>query len=138
MSLPNTNCLGAFWDVLWESPISVEEVFAAIQPSDVRSLLSNSFSNLRSLVQRCVGALLLAATTPNKLDQETLVKVRNSVRILTRLIPFLFENAEDENVRDMFWTTEGEGDGKPLAMVLLHSIAELLFKWASLCVRAGF
>ena len=118
----------AFWNALWEEPIPAEDVFAAIQPTDVRVLVEDAFSNLRSLVQKCVGVLLLATTSEEGEEKKSRLQMAlNSVRILTRIMPFLFEHKDVEVVQEMFWGTEGNRGGKPLALVLLHAVGELLF-----------
>ncbi|CAD5221855.1 unnamed protein product [Bursaphelenchus xylophilus] len=113
----------AFWDQFWVSANAQtpKDVFALITPNQIAELKSQSPTNLATLIHRAVDCLRNArdASVPST-DHK---KVLNCVRLLTRLVPFLFEDSE---WRELFWSPLPSED-IPLASVLLGILSDLLF-----------
>ncbi|EPB68889.1 hypothetical protein ANCCEY_12026 [Ancylostoma ceylanicum] len=114
----------SFWEQLWspESVHSVNDVFAMIPADDVRKLREDSPKNLATLCYKTLEKLQYARDNPSTLCER---KVINCIRLLTRLMPYMFEDAE---WRGYFWSSVPTGDGQlPMASVLLGILSDLLF-----------
>ncbi|XP_042873709.1 protein HID1-like isoform X1 [Penaeus japonicus] len=120
----------SFWEQFWgEHVTSVQDVFALIPAAEIRSLREEAPSNLATLCYKAVEKLVNAADTGCTTQQEQQL-VLNAVRILTRVIPYIFE---DPDWRGFFWSSlpageeDGHGESMPLAHSLIHALCDLLF-----------
>ncbi len=93
-----------FWQALWASPASVEDVFSSISPSDVRSLLRDQPDNLATVVRQAVAQLCQVVETPRP---QYFAQALNCVRVLTRVLPFLFEPSATSFCDAVFWFAAG-------------------------------
>ncbi|KAF0309028.1 Protein HID1 [Amphibalanus amphitrite] len=120
-----------FWDQFWsESVASVEDVFAQTPAADIRALREEMPANMATVCFKAVEKLLKASETGCSTQQEQQT-VLNCVRVLTRLLPYIFE---DSDWSGFFWTSArpaGEPqDGPeplPLAQTLMVALCDLLF-----------
>ena len=53
-----------FWDDLWKTSLSVEDIFELITPDDVRVIIADRPSNLRTLFTQAVAQLYQVDETP--------------------------------------------------------------------------
>ncbi|XP_077406181.1 protein HID1b isoform X3 [Vanacampus margaritifer] len=133
---------GVFWEQFWAEPsMSVQDIFALVPAAEIRALREESPSNLATLCYKVVEKLSWAAVRGCPSERER-VAVLNCARLLTRLLPFVFEDADwrgflwaglpaarkqqrcpDDDDRD----AEGPDGSRPLAETLLLSVADLLF-----------
>lgn len=126
----------AFWDQFWaDSNTTVQDVFALVPAAEIRAVREESPSNLATLCYKAVEKLVQGAESGCPTEREKQV-VLNCTRILTRILPYIFE---DQDWRGFFWSTvpgagrAGEDDldeddgARPLAESLLLAIADLLF-----------
>ncbi|XP_071796675.1 protein HID1-like isoform X3 [Asterias amurensis] len=127
----------AFWDQFWADTVtSVSDVFALIPAAEIRALREESPSNLATLCYKAVEKLVSASESGCSAAKDQQM-VLNSVRLLTRILPYIFE---DPDWRGFFWSTlpgqsygiEGMDDisdeeSLPLAQSLLNAVADLLF-----------
>ncbi|XP_075925973.1 protein HID1-like [Petromyzon marinus] len=125
----------AFWrPFLGESDAAGQDAFLYVTAGDVRALRDELPSGLCTLIHKAVEKLRVAAESGCADDQEPVV-VLTCIRLLTRLLPFVFEDAQ---WKDFFWAhapthhnvNVEEDTSKvtpPLAETLLLAIAELLF-----------
>ena len=119
-----------FWERYWSDPsLTAQDYFALLTTEDVQNLKKDASGNLTALCFKVVERISVATTTACTGPNDH-IAVLNCVRLLTRLIPFLFE---DSDWRLLFWspanfsaTQEGE-QPQALAQVLLNSLADLLF-----------
>ncbi|XP_019645558.1 PREDICTED: protein HID1-like isoform X6 [Branchiostoma belcheri] len=118
----------AFWDQFWtDSVTSVQDVFALVPAAEIRALREESPSNLATLCYKAVEKLVMAAESScaTAKEQQT---VLNCVRLLTRILPYIFEDAD---WRGFFWSTlpgqAEDGGSMPLAQSLLNALSDLLF-----------
>lgn len=121
----------AFWDQFWSEGVQgAGEVFALIPGAEMRALREEAPSNLATLCYKAVERLVRAAdslcNTPTQ--QHT---VLNCVRLLTRLLPTIFEDPE---WRGFFWSSlpgsqpqEDEAENLSLAQSLITALCDLLF-----------
>ncbi|XP_053564853.1 protein HID1 isoform X1 [Bombina bombina] len=125
----------AFWDQFWsDSATSVQDVFALIPAAEIRAVREESPSNLATLCYKAVEKLVAGADSGCHSDNEKQM-VLNCARLLTRVLPYIFEDAD---WRGFFWSSvpgagrsqdeeEDEDVSRPLAESLLLAIADLLF-----------
>ncbi|XP_053309020.1 protein HID1 [Spea bombifrons] len=126
----------AFWDQFWsDSATSVQDVFALIPAAEIRAVREESPSNLATLCYKAVEKLVAGADSGCHSETEKQM-VLNCARLLTRVLPYIFE---DPDWRGFFWSSvpgagrgqdddEEEEDGsRPLAESLLLAVANLLF-----------
>ncbi|XP_025783308.1 protein HID1 [Puma concolor] len=125
----------AFWDQFWaDTATSVQDVFALVPAAEIRAVREESPSNLATLCYKAVEKLVQGAESGCHSEKEKQI-VLNCSRLLTRVLPYIFE---DPDWRGFFWSTvpgagrggQGEDDdenARPLAESLLLAIADLLF-----------
>ncbi|XP_057310816.1 protein HID1-like isoform X1 [Hydractinia symbiolongicarpus] len=126
----------AFWEQFWmDSITNVNDIFALIPAAEIRTLREECPSNLATLCYKCVEKLVNAASTGCSGQSEHLA-VLNCCRLLTRVMPYIFE---DPDWRGFFWSTvPGQGEAErstesqeetatPLAQSLVAAVCDLLF-----------
>ncbi|XP_062298431.1 protein HID1b isoform X1 [Scomber scombrus] len=127
----------AFWDQFWaDSATTVQDVFALVPAAEIRAVREESPSNLATLCYKAVERLVQGADSGCPSEKERQI-VLNCIRLLTRILPYIFEDAD---WRGFFWSTvpgagrsgrlDEDGDdeeARPLAESLLLAIADLLF-----------
>ena len=123
----------AFWDQFWtESMNSIHDVFALVPAAEIRALREESPSNMATLCYKAVEKLVNASENGCHSDKEQQI-VLNSCRLLTRILPYIFE---DHDWQGFFWTSlpsqtsqddhEAESSA-PLAQSLILAVSNLLF-----------
>ncbi|VDM23779.1 unnamed protein product [Hydatigera taeniaeformis] len=121
-----------FWDQFWcGGPTRISEMFASVPGSEIRTLREESPGNLATLCYKAVERLahIAEASFPTTQDQQTAI---NCVRLLTRIIPYIFEVPE---WRPFFWSVlpaqqdsnPDAASSVPLAQTLISSLCDLLF-----------
>uniref|UniRef100_A0A8C7WJU2 HID1 domain containing b n=1 Tax=Oncorhynchus mykiss TaxID=8022 RepID=A0A8C7WJU2_ONCMY len=122
----------AFWDQFWaDTATTIQDVFALVPAAEIRAVREESPSNLATLCYKAVEKLVQAAESGCPSEKERQI-VLNCTRLLTRILPYIFEDAD---WRGFFWSTvpgarqdEGNDDGaRPLAESLLLAVSDLLF-----------
>ncbi|CAJ0955279.1 unnamed protein product, partial [Mesorhabditis belari] len=113
----------AFWDQLCaDNAASVSDVFNLIPAEDIRQLREHNPKNLATLCYKAVEKLQNGRDNPHSINPK---KIINCVRLLTRLLPCMLEDAD---WRNYFWSPIPSGDSQiPLASLLLGVIEDLLF-----------
>ncbi|EFR00905.1 hypothetical protein MGYG_03908 [Nannizzia gypsea CBS 118893] len=94
-----------YWTGFWELPESVEDVFSLFSPADIRRTRDNSLSNLETLLLAICSRLVALRHHPSFPDLE-LAPARdalNCIRILTRLLPYVYEADNLEEWEDEFF-----------------------------------
>ncbi|KAG7289063.1 hypothetical protein NEMBOFW57_005425 [Staphylotrichum longicolle] len=148
----------AYWASFWELPESSEDIFSLFAPADVRRTRDNAIENLQSLIQAVTARLFLLRHHPSFPDPELAPgrEALNCVRILTRLLPFIYENESLQQwEEELFWSPRRKlsrkssianevlfdggqdvqpkppaddfEDAKPLAEELIDTLLDLLF-----------
>ncbi|CAL8274809.1 unnamed protein product [Lota lota] len=126
----------AFWDQFWaDTSTTVQDVFALVPAAEIRAVREESPSNLATLCYKAVEKLVQGAGSGCPSEKEKQM-VLNCSRILTRILPYIFE---DQDWRGFFWSTvpgagragteemEDDDSARPLAESLLLAVADLLF-----------
>lgn len=100
----------------------ISDVFALVTSAEIRKLRQEQPENLATLCYKATERLVKAVDSSCRTatEQQT---VLNCVRLLTRIIPYIFEDSE---WRDFFWSALPSGNEKdesiPLAQSLLNAI----------------
>ncbi|ROT39254.1 hypothetical protein SODALDRAFT_339660 [Sodiomyces alkalinus F11] len=82
-----------YWTSFWELPESTEDIFSLFSPADIRRTRDNALENLETLILAVTSRLFILRHHPSFPDPE-LAPARdalNCVRMLTRILPFLYE-----------------------------------------------
>ncbi|KAJ3412358.1 hypothetical protein HDV05_000832 [Chytridiales sp. JEL 0842] len=133
---PSTD--GEFFQQFWKLPENAEDVFNLFTPKDIRKIRDTAPENLETLLRKVSDRLLGFLSLASKPTKQEIQEVLNCVRILTRIMPFLFELETYTLEEKIFWTrTEGNAadiDDR-IAPRLMKAVVQLLFfrgwVWAS-------
>ncbi|GMT06249.1 hypothetical protein PENTCL1PPCAC_28423, partial [Pristionchus entomophagus] len=113
-----------FWEQLWstDNVQKASDIFWLVPTADIRQLRDENPNNLATLCFKAIEKLQEARDNPPTIKQ---TKVINCVRLLTRILPYMFEDPE---WRGYFWSTIPNSDSQiPLASCLLGVLSDLLF-----------
>lgn len=123
----------SFWEQFFapENVSSAQDVFSLIPAAEIRSLREDAPNNLATLCYKAVQRLMKACESGCQSSKEQ-QKVINCVRLLTRILPYIFE---DPDWRGYFWSvlpadspsSQGDDSDVPLAKALVGALADLLF-----------
>lgn len=114
----------AFWEQFWsENVTNVQDIFALVPAAEIRALREDAPSNLATLCYKAVEKLVKAVDNSCRTQHEQQT-VLNCTRLLTRILPYIFEDPE---WRGFFWSSlpsSGEDDDEsiPLAQSLLNAV----------------
>ena len=88
-----------------ELPETPEDVFNFLSQKDIRLIIANAPGNLKTLVQKASKCIIDTSQAVYKPEQSSLTQTLNSIRILTRVLPYVFE-LEDQGAleAELFWT----------------------------------
>ncbi|KAI4457081.1 protein hid1 [Holotrichia oblita] len=119
----------AFWEQFWSENVNnVQDIFTLVPAPEIRALREEAPSNLATLCYKAVEKLVKAVDNSCRTQHEQQT-VLNCVRLLTRVLPYIFEDPE---WRGFFWSSlpsqnEDEDESLPLAQSLLNATCDLLF-----------
>ncbi|ODA79768.1 hypothetical protein RJ55_05362 [Drechmeria coniospora] len=82
-----------YWTSFWELPESSEDVFSLFSPADIRRTRDQALENIETLVLALTSRLFILRHHPSFPDPELAPErdALNCIRILTRLLPYLYE-----------------------------------------------
>lgn len=89
-----------FWDELWKTVLTTEEIFEILLPDDIRKLIIQRPENVKTIFTQAVAQLYQVVETPYPIYFQ---QALNCVRVLTRLVPFLLER-DDRWIKDLLWS----------------------------------
>ncbi|KAL4787828.1 high-temperature-induced dauer-formation protein-domain-containing protein [Aspergillus varians] len=96
-----------YWSRFWELPESTEDVFSLFTPADIRRTRDNALGNFETLLLSITSRLTALKNHPSFPDPELAPDrdALNCIRILTRLLPYVYEAEHLEDWEDkFFWT----------------------------------
>lgn len=119
-----------FWDQFWsDHSTAVTDVFALVPANEIRNLREENPANLATLCYKATERLVRAVDSSCRTQTEQQA-VLNCVRLLSRILPYIFEDSE---WRNFFWSSlpsgkeSGDETAAPLAQSLLNALCDLLF-----------
>ncbi|KAL1632627.1 hypothetical protein SLS56_003526 [Neofusicoccum ribis] len=94
-----------YWTGFWELPESAEDVFTLFSPADIRRTRDNALGNLETLVLAVTSRLCVLRNHPSFPDPELAPErdALNCIRVLTRLLPYIYEADHLEAWEDKFF-----------------------------------
>ncbi|KAI9374468.1 high-temperature-induced dauer-formation protein-domain-containing protein [Aspergillus egyptiacus] len=96
-----------YWARFWELPESTEDVFSLFTPADIRRTRDHSLANFETLLLSITSRLTALKNHPSFPDPELAPDrdALNCIRILTRLLPYIYEAEHLEDWEEkFFWT----------------------------------
>lgn len=96
----------------WELPESTEDVFSLFTPSDIRRTRDQALSNLETLIISAASHLVSLKNHPSFPDPELAPASHalNCIRILTRVLPFIYEVEHLEDWEEKFFWSRRRKD----------------------------
>ncbi|KNG84629.1 hypothetical protein ANOM_006164 [Aspergillus nomiae NRRL 13137] len=94
-----------YWARFWELPESTEDVFSLFTPADIRRTRDNALSNFETLLLSVTSRLSILKNHPSFPDPELAPDrdALNCIRILTRILPFVYEAEHLEDWEEKFF-----------------------------------
>ncbi|KAI9777248.1 MAG: hypothetical protein M1839_008978 [Geoglossum umbratile] len=96
-----------YWTSFWKLPESAEDVFTLFSPTDIRRARDKSLPNLETLILATTSRLFYLRNNPSFPDPDLAPEreALNCIRVLTRILPFIYEADNLETWEDnFFWT----------------------------------
>ncbi|KAJ2444307.1 hypothetical protein IWW46_002092 [Coemansia sp. RSA 2440] len=119
--------------VFWLMPDSPHDVFSLVTPADIRRIRDTAQENFIKLMDKVFDRLLVLKASRDLAKNPTTTKqLLNCVRVLARLIPFVYEARSDgSTIEDIvLWTQRprpGSGADYSLGKQLVSATIDLLF-----------
>ncbi|KAJ5716507.1 hypothetical protein N7493_008418 [Penicillium malachiteum] len=94
-----------YWTRFWELPESTEDVFSLFTPADIRRTRDHALSNFETLLLSVSSRLIVLKNHPSFPDPDLAPDrdALNCIRVLTRLLPFVYEAEHLEDWEDKFF-----------------------------------
>ncbi|KAF5279580.1 hypothetical protein FQR65_LT15377 [Abscondita terminalis] len=119
----------AFWEQFWsENVTNIQDIFTLVPAAEIRALREEAPTNLATLCYKAVEKIVKVVDSSCRTQHEQQTAL-NCVRLLTRILPYIFEDPE---WRGFFWSSlpnqnDDEEDSLPLAQSLQNAVCDLLF-----------
>ncbi|KAL0089759.1 high-temperature-induced dauer-formation protein-domain-containing protein [Phycomyces blakesleeanus] len=95
-----------YWTLFWTLPESTDDVFSLVSQSDIRRARDTAKENLETLIDKIIcqmDEIIHAPVFPS--TQHSTLRLLNCCRVLTRIMPYVFESPEcGEWETSFFWT----------------------------------
>ncbi|KAK9856901.1 hypothetical protein MYU51_021323 [Penicillium brevicompactum] len=94
-----------YWTRFWELPESTEDVFSLFTPADIRRTRDHALPNFQTLILAVTSRLTVLKNHPSFPDPDLAPErdVLNCIRILTRLLPYVYEAEHLEGWEENFF-----------------------------------
>ncbi|TPX43247.1 hypothetical protein SeMB42_g04800 [Synchytrium endobioticum] len=93
-----------FFNTFFEMPESAEDIFNLLAKKDIKQIRDASADNLITLLQKCCEQIQHFVDIVEPFNKETGKMTLNAIRILTRILPYVFESASPALENSLFWT----------------------------------
>ncbi|CAG8662098.1 279_t:CDS:2, partial [Scutellospora calospora] len=102
----NIDVSAEYWSQFWDLPESADDVFSLVGAQDIRRVRDQARENLETLIHKITDRLFQIMRAPDFPSPEnSTLQLLNCIRLLTRIMPFIFESEELEEWEDeFFWT----------------------------------
>ncbi|KAG5291712.1 Dymeclin superfamily domain-containing protein [Histoplasma ohiense] len=94
-----------YWTGFWELPESPDDVFSLFSPADIRRTRDASIANLETLILAVTSRLIVLKNHPSFPDPDLAPDrdALNCIRVLTRILPFIYESENLEAWEEKFF-----------------------------------
>ncbi|CAG8738664.1 13751_t:CDS:10, partial [Cetraspora pellucida] len=102
----NIDVSDEYWSQFWDLPESAEDVFSLVGAQDIRRARDQARENLETLIHKITDRIFHILGAPDfPSPQNSTLQLLNCIRLLTRVMPFIFESEElDDWENEFFWT----------------------------------
>ncbi|KAI8062826.1 high-temperature-induced dauer-formation protein-domain-containing protein [Gilbertella persicaria] len=118
-NIPNT--ADDYWTLFWTLPETVDDVYTLVGSTDIRKARDTAIENLETLIDKLIEQMgsILHSTTPVQN-----IYLLNCCRVLTRILPYIFESPELAEWEEKFFWTEHKtaSRGQVLLSLTLQSL----------------
>lgn len=117
-----------YFKQFYTTPESAEDVFNLCSHKDIREILEKKPDNIGILIEKLTKRILEYIEVDSHSKEDT-IQCLNCIRLITRIMPFIFENGQ-ELEKKLFWTEktfEFSGEKKTLGSWLVKAVTQLLF-----------
>ncbi|KAJ3321581.1 hypothetical protein HDU76_014068, partial [Blyttiomyces sp. JEL0837] len=114
----------------YQLPENAEDVFNLFSPKDIRKVRDTAPENLETLLKKVTTRLFSFVELSTKPTKEDIRDVLNCVRILTRILPYIFEADGGHVEENVFWTrndTAPDAVDDRMGPRLVRAVVQLLF-----------
>ncbi|ODV62718.1 Ecm30p ASCRUDRAFT_6391 [Ascoidea rubescens DSM 1968] len=105
-----------YWQMFWTTPESVDDIFNLLTVDDINFICTKNTTNFLRLI-RIVSYKFLSLSSKKQFPHPSLAPTShllNCTRLLTRLLPFLFENPDFNDYETLlFWSKGVKFDKDP-------------------------
>ncbi|KAF0344411.1 ubp5 interacting protein ftp10 [Gigaspora margarita] len=101
----NIDVSDEYWIQFWDLPESADDVFSLVGAQDIRRVRDQARENLETLIHKITDQMFHIMRAPDfPSPQNSTLQLLNCIRLLTRIMPFIFESEElDEWENEFFW-----------------------------------
>jgi len=118
------------WEKLFSLPQSADDIFSFLTPQEIREVIRTQPKNLTTLISKAIEKLQLPPTSP-----KSTLQVLNALRLLTRVLPLIFETDHKEMSESLFWSSSQSSEEDTtrsqtqsfLGATLIDDLIQLLF-----------
>jgi hypothetical protein len=89
-----------FWSQLWLLPETVDDIFSFFNTQDIRTTMEKNPHNMATMLKSVANNLIQQVNSTVMFDNNTLL---NSIRLLTKLMPIVFEQRNEQFECDIYW-----------------------------------
>lgn len=107
-----------FWDLFWKYPETSNDIYEILTPLDIKTILDQNLANFCTLVRvLSTRFIYLTNDIAQNGSKSSTSELLNCIRLLTKLLPFLFEHSNylTHLEQEIFW----RGNYEPLN--ILHT-----------------
>jgi hypothetical protein len=90
-----------FFDELWKTVLTIEEIFEVISAEDMRRMITERPENVRTIFTQAVAQLYQVIQTPYPIYFQ---QALNCTRVLCRVLPLLLEHQDSKFVKELLWS----------------------------------
>ncbi|ORX63181.1 hypothetical protein DM01DRAFT_1331256 [Hesseltinella vesiculosa] len=102
----NISASDDYWTGFWTLPESLEDIYSLIGANDIRKIRDASKGNLETLFDKLLDRIDSIIHSPSFPSPEfPVLHLLNCIRILTRLMPYIYENPENAHWEGFFFWT---------------------------------
>ncbi|KAJ3039459.1 hypothetical protein HK097_002827, partial [Rhizophlyctis rosea] len=121
-----------YWSNFYKLPETAEDVFNLFAPKDIRKVRDDAPENLETLLDTAIQRLTTISAKRTKLVADDARDILNNARILTRILPYVFEVENGRLDERLFWERKGKENTSAEAVktrgeTLVGLTVELLF-----------